>query len=41
MWFGILYIINATLGTLFLILIVESKRHPMPLLGRRSGEGEV
>jgi len=41
MWFGILDIINAALGTLFSVLIVESEGHTMACLGRRSGEGEV
>jgi hypothetical protein len=41
MWLCILDIINATLGRLFLELIVEGKSHPMDCLGRRNGEGEL
>ena len=41
MWLCVLEIINAMLGTLFLILIVEVKIHPMACLDRVSGVGQV
>jgi len=41
MWFCILDIINATLGILFLVPIVEAKGHPKACLDRGSVEGEV
>jgi len=40
MWLCILYIINAMLGTLFLMLIVEVKDHPMECLDTVSGWGK-
>jgi len=41
MWLCVLEIINTMMGTLFIILIVEVKRHTMVCLDRGSGVGEV
>jgi len=41
MWLCVLEIINAMLGTLFIILIVEVKRHPMACLDRGIRVGDV